>query len=191
MKQWPITNDDYKSSNGRAYDQKQSTTGRYPGLSFIYFPSINARACSRIKFSFGYFWSLIIPGGDQRERWIGEAYEHESYTDYIASICLDGGMTTEGDLNSTHLKFYCSALQTSSVGEVCEYPEVSSFHFNPYLILELVLVLVSCSVKIYRKFKKNERSFHGDNIEFSSTKRHGKYSQSKWVSRWSWIQMGR
>ena len=67
-------------------------------------------------------------------------------------MCLDGRMTTEGDLNSTHLKFYCSAMQTSSLGEVCEYPEVSFFHFNPYLVLELVLVPVSCSTN---KIKKN------------------------------------
>ena len=89
-------------------------------------------------------------------------------------ICLDGRTTTEGDLNSTHLKFYCSAMHTPSVGEVCEYPEVSSFHFNTYLVLELVLVPASCSIY---KIQKNERSCHGDNIEFASTKCHGKYSQ--------------
>ena len=69
------------------------------------FPSIKARACSRIKFSFENFWSLTIPGGDRRERWIGNAYEHESYTDYKVSICLVGGTTTEGDLHSTPLSF--------------------------------------------------------------------------------------
>src|SRR6185312_10711559 len=37
-------------------------------------------------------------------------------------------------------------LQTPSVGEVCECPEVSSF-LNSYLVLELVYVLVSCSIK--------------------------------------------
>jgi hypothetical protein len=59
-------------------------------------------------------------------------------------------------------------------GEVYEYPEVSSFHFNPYLVLDLVLVPASCSInKIEKKY---ERSCHGDNIEFSSTKRHDKYS---------------
>ena len=37
-------------------------------------------------------------------------------------------------------------LQTPSVGEVCEYPKVSSF-LNSYLVLELVYVLASCSKK--------------------------------------------
>ena len=37
-------------------------------------------------------------------------------------------------------------LQTPSVGEVCEYPKVSSF-LNSYLVLELVYVLASCSIK--------------------------------------------
>ena len=58
-------------SHGRSYDQKQSTTGRQPGLSFIcllsYFPSIKVRASSRMYFSFGYFWSLTFPGEDQGE----------------------------------------------------------------------------------------------------------------------------
>ena len=47
----------------------------------------------------------------------------------------------EGDLNSIQL-----VLQTPSVGEVCEYPEVS-FFLNPYLVFQLVLVLASCSIK--------------------------------------------
>src|SRR6185312_12291586 len=64
-------------------------------------------------------------------------------------------------------------LQTPSVGEVCVYPEVSSF-LNSYLVLELVYVLASCSIK---KYEKNERNCHGNNIESSSTKCHGKYSQ--------------
>ena len=63
-------------------------------------------------------------------------------------------------------------LQTPSVGEVCEYPKVSSF-LNSYLVLELVYVLASCS----KKMKKNEMSCNGDNIESSSTNHHGKYSQ--------------
>src|SRR6185295_1206779 len=37
-------------------------------------------------------------------------------------------------------------LQTPSVGEVCEYPKVSSF-LNSYLVSELVYVLASCSIK--------------------------------------------
>ena len=44
-------------------------------------------------------------------------------TEYNTLICLDGGMTTEGNINSTHLKFCCPALQTPSAGEVHEYPE--------------------------------------------------------------------
>ena len=46
-------------------------------------------------------------------------------------------------------------------GEVCEYPEVSSF-LNSHLVLELVYVLAPCSIK--EKNEKNERSCHGDNI---------------------------
>ena len=45
------------------------------------------------------------------------------------------------------------------MGEVCECPEVSSF-LNPYLVLELVYVLVSCSIKGER-----ERDCHGDNVD--------------------------
>ena len=67
--------------------------------------SIKARACSRIQFSFEYFWSLTIPGEDQREQWTINTYEHVSYTDYNTLICLDEGTTTKGDLNSIHLKF--------------------------------------------------------------------------------------
>ena len=70
------------------------------------------------------------------------AYEYESYTNYNTSICLDEGTTTEGDSNIHTLEL----LQTPSVGEVCEYPEVSSF-LNSYLVLELVYVLASCSIK--------------------------------------------
>ena len=44
-------------------------------------------------------------------------------------------------------------MQTPSVGEVCEYPEVSSF-LNSYLILELVYVLVSCSIKKWKKWEE-------------------------------------
>ena len=40
-------------------------------------------------------------------------------------------------------------LQTPSVGEVCEYPKVSSF-LNSCLVLELVYVLASCSIKKMR-----------------------------------------
>ena len=125
---------------------------------------------------FGYFQLLTIPGEDQREWWTGTTYEHESYTDYDILICLDGRATTEWDLNSTHLKLCCSAMQTQSVGEVCECPKVSSFHFNPYLVLEFLLVHASCSINKIQNKKKYERSCDGDNIEFSSTKLHDKYS---------------
>jgi hypothetical protein len=57
--------------------------------------SIKARACSRMYLSFGYFWSLTISCGDQRECRTGDAYEYESYTNYNISICLDEGTTTE------------------------------------------------------------------------------------------------
>ena len=57
------------------------------------------------SFPSGIFRMLTIPGEDQRERWTGNAYEHESYTDYNILICLDGRTTTEGDLNSTHLSY--------------------------------------------------------------------------------------
>ena len=50
----------------------------------------------------------------------------------------------------------------------------SKFFLNPYLVVKLVLVPASCSIY---KIQKNERSCHGDNFEFSSTKHHGKYSQ--------------
>ena len=46
----------------------------------------------------------------------------------------------------------------------------SKFFLNPYLVFELVLVLASCSIK-------KERNCHGDNIEFSSIRHHGKCSQ--------------
>jgi hypothetical protein len=73
---------------------------------FIHFPfRKKARACSRILFSFGYFWSLTFPREEQRERRKSNTCEHVSYTDYNISICLDGGTIAEGDLNSIHLKF--------------------------------------------------------------------------------------
>ena len=58
------------------------------------------------------------------------------------------------------------------MGEVCEYPEVSSF-LNSYLVLELVYVLASCFIK---KMKK----MGGDamvTILSPSTRCRGKYSQ--------------
>ena len=52
----------------------------------------------------------------------------------------------------------------------------SKFFLNPYLVFQMVLVLASCSIKEKKK-KKNDRNCHGDNIEFSSTKHCGNYSQ--------------
>ena len=53
-------------------------------------------------------------------------------------------------------------LQTPSVGEVCEYPEVSSF-LHSYLVLNWC-ISSHLAQKIKIKMKKNERSCHGDNI---------------------------
>ena len=39
------------------------------------------------------------------------------------------------------------------------------------------MVLVPASCSIYKIQKKIERNCHGDNIEFATTKCHGKYSQ--------------
>ena len=62
----------------------------------------------------------------RKKRRIGNTHEHESCFDYNTAICPDGGTITEGDLNPTHLKFCSLAMQTPNVGEICEYPEVSS-----------------------------------------------------------------
>ena len=61
-------------------------------------------------------------------------------------------------------------LQTPSVGEVCEYPEVSSF-LNPYLVLELVYVLASCSIKKWKKWEELpwwQHYFHQQNVVVST-----------------------
>ena len=84
-------------------------------------------------------------------------YEHESYTDYNTSICLHGGTTTEGDLNSTHMKF----CKLQVWGRYVSTPKHVLF-LSSYFVLELVYVLASCSKKM--KNEKNERSCHGDNI---------------------------
>ena len=65
-------------------------------------------------------------------------------------------------------------LQTPSVGEVCEYPKVSSF-LNSYLVLELVYVLAPCSIK-EKKWKKT-RGVAIVKILSPSTRCRGKYSQ--------------
>ena len=69
------------------------------------------------------FLSLTISGGDVKERWIGDAYEHESYTDYNASMCFDGGTTTEGDLNSTHLSFVAQQFKIQVLGRYVSTPK--------------------------------------------------------------------
>jgi len=97
-----------------------------------------------------------------------------SYTDYRTLEHLGEGTTTKGDLISTHLSSDCPAMQTPSVGEICEYPEVSSFHVNPYLHLEIVLVLASCSIK---KRKKMRGVAMVTMLNTSSTNHRGKYSQ--------------
>jgi hypothetical protein len=102
------------SFHGRAYDHRNKAVSGDM--------TIKARACSRIKLSFGYFWSLTISGRDWKERWIGDAYEHESYTDYNALLCLDGETTTEGDVNSIHLIF----VANSKCGGGMWAPRVSS-----------------------------------------------------------------
>ena len=73
-----------------------------------------------------------------------------SYTDYNTSIYLDGGTTTEGDLNFIHLKF-CK-LQVG--GEVCEYPGVSSFS----QFISCLGIGVCPRILLY---KKNEKKMRG------------------------------
>jgi hypothetical protein len=59
------------SSHGRAWEQKQSTAGRHPGLSFPF--QIKARSCLLDKLYFRYFWSLTISSGDQKQRWTSDS----------------------------------------------------------------------------------------------------------------------
>ena len=64
--------------------------------------------------------------------------------------------------------------QTPSVGEVCKYFEVSSFS----QFISCLGIGVSPRILLKKmKNKKNERNCHGDNIESSSTRHHGKCSQ--------------
>ena len=63
-------------------------------------------------------------------------------------------------------------LQTPSVGEVCECPEVSSF-LNSYLVLELVYILASCSIQKMKKMGGVAMV----TILSPSTRYRGKYSQ--------------
>ena len=92
------------------------------------------------------------------------------------SICLDEGTTTEGDLNSIHLKF-CK-LQVWG-----RYVNAPKFFLNPYLVFELVLVLASCSliyiyIYIYIYNSKKLRGIAmAATLKSSSTKYYGKYSQ--------------
>ena len=75
------------------------------------------------------------------------------------------------------LEICCPAMQTPSVGEVCEYSKVSSFHVNPYLVMELVLVLASCPIIIKEKRKKWEKLPWWQWLNSSSTNHCGKHSQ--------------
>ena len=60
------------------------------------------------------------------------------------------------------------------MGEVCKYFEVSSFS----QFISCLGIGVSPRILLKKmKNKKNERNCHGDNIESSSTKCHGKWSQ--------------
>ena len=115
-------------------------------------------------FFFGYFWSLTFPGEDQEEWRTSNTYEHESYTNYSP---LDRPWWRNNYRRRLELHTL-EVLQTPSVGEVCEYPEVSSF-LNSYLVLELVLVLASCSTKKVRGVAMV--------MSLLLTKHHGKYSQ--------------
>ena len=63
--------------------------------------------------------------------------------------------------------------QTPSVGEVCKYSEVSSFS----QFISCLGIGVCPRILLYKKMKKNEGNYHGDNIESSTTRHHGKYSQ--------------
>jgi len=56
-----------------------------------------------------------------------------SYTDYKTLEHLGEGTTTKGDLISTRLSFGCPAMQTPSVGEICDTP--SKFFFTRILIM--------------------------------------------------------
>ena len=89
-------------------------------------------------FSFGYFWSLTFSGEDQEEWRTSNTYEHESYT--LDLPWWRNNYERRLELHTLEV------LQTPSVGEVCEYPKVSYF-LNSYLVLELVYVLASCSIK--------------------------------------------
>ena len=63
--------------------------------------------------------------------------------------------------------------QTPSVGEVCKYSEVSSFS----QFISCLGIGVCPHILLYKKMKKNEGNYHGENIESSSTRHHGKCSQ--------------
>ena len=110
------------------------------------FPSIKARPCSRMYFFFGYFWLLTFPGEDQEEWWTDNTYEHESYTDYNTSICLDAEQLQK----ETWTPFTWSFVNSKCGGGM--WVPRSKFFLNPYLVVKLVLVPASCS--IYKKNKK-------------------------------------
>jgi hypothetical protein len=51
------------------------------------------------------------------------------------------------------LELYCLAMQTPSVGEICEYPRVSISHTKSYFCLKMVFVLASNSLKNTKIFE--------------------------------------
>ena len=75
---------------------------------FIYFfisLSMKSKGTFEDIFVLRVFSVANLSRGRSRRMMDKQHYEHESYADYNTSICLDGGTTTEGDLNSIHLKF--------------------------------------------------------------------------------------
>ena len=87
-----------------------------------------------------------------------------SYTDYNTSICFEERTTTEGDLNSIHLKF----CKLQVWGRYVSTPKVSSF-LNSYLVLNWCM---SSHLAL-----KKMRGVSMVTTLSSSTKYHGKCSQ--------------
>jgi len=139
--------DSYRSSHGRAYDHNQSTTGRWPGLSFIYFPWIKARSCSRIWFFFMYFWLLTFSGGDQENDGqpmpmnIGAA---PTTTPRYVLVRERLRMETR----TSHTWVLLPSNATSKCGGGMWVARVSPFHASSYLGLYMVLTLASFYIKI-------------------------------------------
>ena len=69
-----------------------------------------------------------------------------SYTDSKTMEHLGEGMTTKGDLDSTHLSFVAKQCKLQVWGRYMSIP-VSSFHTNSYHGLEIVLALAPYSIQ--------------------------------------------